>query len=96
MKALADRLAKTPALAKEVGAKVGVVVGGEAWLLDLTGPGSVTAGKTPANVTLTLADDALVALTRGASLRDLYQHGKVRVDGDAHLAPKLNFFKGLA
>ena len=95
MKALAERLAKTPNLAKEVGAKVAIVVGDAAWLLDLTGGGAVTEGKAAADATLTLSDDDLVALAKGETLRELYQHGRVRIDGNTRVAHKLNFWKGL-
>ncbi|MBX3224911.1 MAG: SDR family NAD(P)-dependent oxidoreductase [Labilithrix sp.] len=95
VKALGERLAKTPNLAKEVGAKVALVVGDHAWLLDLTGAGTVAEGKGAADATLTLGDDDLVALAKGEGLRDLYQHGRVRIDGDPRVAHKLNFWKGL-
>lgn len=91
---LAEQLAKTPSLGKEVAAKIGLVVGERAWVLDFS-RGTVAEGKADAAVTLTLGDDDLVALTKGASLRDLYQRGRVRVDGDARLAHKLTFWKGL-
>ena len=45
--------------------------------------------------TLTVADDDLVALAKGENLRDLYMHGRIRIDGDVRVAHKLNFFKGL-
>ncbi|MBX3229664.1 MAG: SDR family NAD(P)-dependent oxidoreductase [Labilithrix sp.] len=96
VKALGERLAKTPNLAKEVGAKVGLVVGTASWLLDLTGAGAITEGKpSGAAATLTLDDETLVALAKGESLRDLYMHGRVRIDGDPRVAHKLTFFKGL-
>jgi 3-hydroxyacyl-CoA dehydrogenase/3a,7a,12a-trihydroxy-5b-cholest-24-enoyl-CoA hydratase len=95
MKALGERLARTPRLATEVGKKVAVVVGDDAWVIDLTGAGAITPGKGAADVTLTLGGDELVALAKGDSLRDLYQHGRVRIDGDARIAHKLGFFKGL-
>ncbi|MCW5836987.1 MAG: SCP2 sterol-binding domain-containing protein, partial [Labilithrix sp.] len=95
LEALAARLAKTPNLAKEVGAKVALVVGDKAWLLDLTGAGAIAEGKGAADVTLTLGDDDLVALAKGEGLRELYQHGRVRIDGDPRVAHKLNFWKGL-
>ncbi|MBX3207817.1 MAG: SDR family NAD(P)-dependent oxidoreductase [Labilithrix sp.] len=95
VKALGERLAKTPNLAKEVGAKVALVVGDHAWLLDLTGAGAIAEGKGAADATLTLGDDDLVALAKGETLRDLYQHGRVRIDGDPRVAHKLNFWKGL-
>ena len=75
--------------------EVALVVGDSAWLLDLTGPGAITEGKAAADTTLTLSDDDLVALAKGEPLRDLYQHGRVRIDGDTRVAHKLNFWKGL-
>jgi 3-hydroxyacyl-CoA dehydrogenase/3a,7a,12a-trihydroxy-5b-cholest-24-enoyl-CoA hydratase len=95
VKALGARLEKTPSLASEVGAKVNLVVGSNAWLLDLTGTGSISEGKGDAQATLTLEDDDLVALAKGESLRTLYMHGRVRIDGDVRVAHKLNFWKGL-
>ncbi|HVJ92115.1 MAG TPA: SCP2 sterol-binding domain-containing protein, partial [Labilithrix sp.] len=96
VKALGERFAKTPNLAKEVNAKVGLVVDDKAWTLDLTGTGTVTEGKSDAQVTLTLSDDDFVALGKGEALRELYQHGRVRIDGDTRIAHKLTFWKGLA
>jgi (3R)-3-hydroxyacyl-CoA dehydrogenase / 3a,7a,12a-trihydroxy-5b-cholest-24-enoyl-CoA hydratase / enoyl-CoA hydratase 2 len=96
VKALGERFGKTPNLAKEVGAKVGLVVDDKSWLLDLTGNGAISEGDTKgASITLTLGDDDLVALAKGENLRDLYQHGRIRIDGDPRVAHKLNFFKGL-
>jgi (3R)-3-hydroxyacyl-CoA dehydrogenase / 3a,7a,12a-trihydroxy-5b-cholest-24-enoyl-CoA hydratase / enoyl-CoA hydratase 2 len=100
MKALGERFAKTPNLAKEVGAKVGLVVGDHAWMLDLTGAGVITdadASSIKSNVvaTLTLSDDDLLSLAKGESVRDLYQHGRIRVDGDPRAVHKMNFFNGL-
>ena len=97
MKALGERLQKTPNLAKEVGAKVQFVITGPdaTYLADFTGAGSIKEGKDKANVTLTLSDEDLEALAKGETLRDLYQHGRVRLDGDARVAHKLTFFKGL-
>lgn len=101
--ALAARLAKTPGLVAEVGAVVGVVVTSPdaAFVVDLkSGKGAVAsaaaaAAKGKSDVTLTLSDEALEALAKGESLRDLYQHGRVRIDGDARVAQKITFFKGL-
>jgi 3-hydroxyacyl-CoA dehydrogenase/3a,7a,12a-trihydroxy-5b-cholest-24-enoyl-CoA hydratase len=67
-----------------------------AFVVDLkNGAGSVKDGKGAADVTLTLSDDTLEALAKGEAFRDHYQHGNIRVDGDARVAPKLNIFKGL-
>jgi 3-hydroxyacyl-CoA dehydrogenase/3a,7a,12a-trihydroxy-5b-cholest-24-enoyl-CoA hydratase len=97
MKALSERLSKTPNLAKEVDAVVGFVVTGPdaAWTADFKA-GKVTEGApAKADCTLKLSDDDLVALAKGESLRDLYQHGRVRIDGDTRVAHKLTFLKGL-
>jgi len=96
-KSLGERLSKTPNLAKEVGAKVQFVITGpdSAFFADFTGAGAIKDGKDKADVTLTLSDDDLEALAKGEALRDLYQHGRVRIDGDARVAHKLTFFKGL-
>ena len=64
-------------------------------VIDLTGAGTVSTGKSAADVTLTLSGDDLLALAKGESLRDLYQHGRVRIDGDTRIAHKLSIFKGL-
>jgi 3-hydroxyacyl-CoA dehydrogenase/3a,7a,12a-trihydroxy-5b-cholest-24-enoyl-CoA hydratase len=98
IKALAERITKTPGLAKEVGAVVQLVVTGPdaSYLVDLkNGAGSVKEGTGAADVTLKLSDDTLAALAKGEAIRDHYQHGNIRVDGDARVASKLNFFKGL-
>jgi (3R)-3-hydroxyacyl-CoA dehydrogenase / 3a,7a,12a-trihydroxy-5b-cholest-24-enoyl-CoA hydratase / enoyl-CoA hydratase 2 len=97
-KALGERLAKTPSLAKEVGAVVQLVVTGPdgAYLVDLkNGAGSVKEGTGAADITLKLSDDTLEALAKGETVRDHYQRGNIRIDGDARVASKLNFFKGL-
>ena len=97
-KALGERLSKTPGLAKEVGAIVQLLVTSPdaAYLVDLkNGAGSVTEGKGAADVTLKIADEDLETLAKDGNLRDLYQRGKIRIDGDARVAHKLTFFKGL-
>jgi 3-hydroxyacyl-CoA dehydrogenase/3a,7a,12a-trihydroxy-5b-cholest-24-enoyl-CoA hydratase len=98
IKALGERIAKTPGLAKEVGAVVGLVVTGPdaSFTVDLkNGAGSIKEGAGAADVTLKLSDDDLEALAKGENFRDLYQRGRIRLDGDARVAQKLNFFKGL-
>ncbi|HEY5922270.1 MAG TPA: SDR family NAD(P)-dependent oxidoreductase [Kofleriaceae bacterium] len=47
-----------------------------------------------AKATLTIADADLPALAAG-NVRSLYQHGKLRVDGDVTVAHRLGFLKGL-
>ena len=50
-----------------------------------------------ASATFTLSDDHLLALAKGErTVKDLYQHGELRVDGDMQLAHHLEQLKGLA
>ncbi|MGH8493999.1 MAG: SDR family NAD(P)-dependent oxidoreductase [Moraxellaceae bacterium] len=68
------------------------------WTVDFSvSPARVSAGPNEkAAVTLGISDDNLKALVQGKrDLRDLYQHGDLRVDGDARLAHKLGFLAGL-
>jgi 3-hydroxyacyl-CoA dehydrogenase/3a,7a,12a-trihydroxy-5b-cholest-24-enoyl-CoA hydratase len=99
-KALADRLSKNPALAKEVGSVIQVNVTNPDghWTLDLTGSGAVKEGTdAKAATTLRIEDADLVALTKDPSqARDFFQRGKLRVDGDIRPATKLGFLKDLA
>jgi len=108
-KALADRLGKNAALAKEVGAVLQFDVTGQAapqagpgpaksWVVDLTGPGAVREGADPKAAAVLRIDDAdLAALCKDPSqARELYQRGKLRVDGDVRPAQKLGFLKDLA
>ena len=65
------------------------------WLVDGSSVGSV-ADSVPAQATVTLADDDLLRLAQGkADLRDLYQHGQVKVDGEVALARQLTVLGGL-
>ena len=70
------------------------------WVVDLTGSGGVREGKDDkATTALRIEDAELAALCKAADLaakaQDLYQHGKLRVDGDVRLAHKLTFLKDL-
>ena len=67
-------------------------------MLDFTGNGAVREGTEPKAPTKLRIDDAdLVALTKDpAAVRDFYQRGKLRVDGDVRPAHKLGFLKDLA
>jgi 3-hydroxyacyl-CoA dehydrogenase/3a,7a,12a-trihydroxy-5b-cholest-24-enoyl-CoA hydratase len=99
--ALDKRFAEKPDLAKEVQAVLVVKTTDpdSVWTIHAAGASpSVTQGATAgASSTLTLADADLAALARGTtSARDLYQHGKLRVDGDVSVAHRLGFLKGLA
>jgi 3-hydroxyacyl-CoA dehydrogenase/3a,7a,12a-trihydroxy-5b-cholest-24-enoyl-CoA hydratase len=97
---LKERLAKEPGLAKEVDAVVAFKVRGPDadWLVSLRGTPEVKQGADPkANSTLTLADGDLVALAKGsATAQQLFQQGKLRIDGDVRVAHRLGFLKGLA
>jgi len=99
MKALGERLGKNPGLAKEVGALVQLDVTNPEghWVLDLTGAGAVREGtEAKATAKLRIDDADLVALAKDPShVRDLFQRGKLRVDGDVTVAHKLGFLKDL-
>ena len=53
----------------------------------------MTSGKADkADITLTLSDSDLAALAgSNGQLQSFYQHGKIRVDGDAHFASRPTF-----
>ncbi|MFO0638922.1 MAG: SDR family NAD(P)-dependent oxidoreductase [Polyangiaceae bacterium] len=97
--ALGDRIAKTPGLVAEVAAvlKFKVTQPDAVWTVDLkNGAGGVTSGDAQADATLTLTDEDLEAIARGEDPKGLYQHGKIRVDGNVQLAKKMGFLKQLA
>ncbi|MFT3773408.1 MAG: SDR family NAD(P)-dependent oxidoreductase [Minicystis sp.] len=99
-KALGERIAKSPGLVAEVAAVIQFVVKepAGAWTVDsASGAGSVKEGRAEnATTTITIAEEDLVALAKGGSAYDLFQHGKLRVDGDMRPAHKLAFMKDLA
>lgn len=69
-----------------------------AWALDCRG-GRATlkeGSEKDASATFTLADEDLLAMAKGSDPKDLFQRGKLRVDGDMKLAHQLGIFKGLA
>ncbi|WP_224366287.1 peroxisomal multifunctional enzyme type 2 [Hyalangium versicolor] len=99
-KALQERLAKSPELAAEVAALIQFKLTSPegAWAVDLrSAPGSVSEGtQAGATTTLTLADEDLQALARGAvTARELFQRSRLRVDGDVQVAHRLGFLKHL-
>jgi len=99
--ALDKRFAEKPDLAKEVQAVLVVKTTDpdSVWTIHAAGASpSVTQGATAgASSTLTLSDADLAAIAKGTkTARDLFQHGKLRVDGDVSVAHRLGFLKGLA
>lgn len=66
------------------------------WLVDF-GQRTVAQDQSDnAAIILGLSDENLLALSAGQrDARDLYQHGELRVNGDAKLANKLGFLRGL-
>jgi len=99
VKALGERLSKNPSLAKEVGVVIQLNVTNPEghWVLDLSGSGAVKEGtEAKATTTLRIDDADLVALSKDPSqVRDFFQRGKLRVDGDVRPAHKLGFLKDL-
>ncbi len=98
-KALAERVAKNPGLVKEVGAVLQVKVKepDAAWVVNLKdGAGSVKEGsEAKPTITLTVSDEDLAELAKTGAVKDLFMHGRLRLDGDLHVAPRLGFFKQL-
>lgn len=91
--ALADRLKAAPAGAKGVFQFV-VKDAGSQWQVDFSGsqPQVTRGASDKAAITLTINDADLMALAAGKrELRDLYQRGDLRVDGDVTLARHLDF-----
>jgi 3-hydroxyacyl-CoA dehydrogenase/3a,7a,12a-trihydroxy-5b-cholest-24-enoyl-CoA hydratase len=88
---------KGASLVSEVGAVVQVLVRepDSAWVLDLkSGTGAVREGKEAATTTVTVSEADLAALAKGeATVKELYQHGQLRVDGDIRPVQKLGFLK---
>jgi 3-hydroxyacyl-CoA dehydrogenase/3a,7a,12a-trihydroxy-5b-cholest-24-enoyl-CoA hydratase len=85
--ALGKRIAENKAVANEVRATV---------TFNITGPDASQTFELggDAKAILTIADADLPALASG-NVRSLYQHGKLRVDGDVTVAHRLGFLKGL-
>jgi 3-hydroxyacyl-CoA dehydrogenase/3a,7a,12a-trihydroxy-5b-cholest-24-enoyl-CoA hydratase len=98
-KALGERLAQKPELAREVGAVIQfrVTEPEGSWVVDLKDSPGVREGKADkADLTLRLSDEDLAALVQEPqAVQRLYQHGKLRVDGDVRLASRLGFLKQL-
>jgi len=97
---IGKRIAENAGLVKEVGAVVELRVKepDAVFTIDLkSGAGSVKSGKADKpDVTLTISDSDLAALaTSNGQLQSFYQHGKLRLDGDAHLASRLAFLAKL-
>jgi 3-hydroxyacyl-CoA dehydrogenase/3a,7a,12a-trihydroxy-5b-cholest-24-enoyl-CoA hydratase len=100
-KHLGERVAKNAGLVAEVAAVIQFNLKGPDanWTVDLkSGAGSVKQGLDHgATVTLSLSDEDLGLWVRGTeSVQSLYQHGKLRIDGDISVAHRMGFMKGLA
>lgn len=95
--ALGERFAKEPALAGEIGAKVAFIVDGKEWLIEADqAPAKVHEGTAnEAKAIFTISDADLVELCKTGSPRELFQRGKLRVDGEYLLAHRLGIMKGL-
>ncbi len=60
------------------------------WLVDLKS-GTIERGGGQADAVLTLSEETLLALAGGAQAGDLFQRGKLRVEGDLQVARRLAF-----
>jgi (3R)-3-hydroxyacyl-CoA dehydrogenase / 3a,7a,12a-trihydroxy-5b-cholest-24-enoyl-CoA hydratase / enoyl-CoA hydratase 2 len=91
--ALAKRLADNPGLKQEVRATVQLNVK-DPDRSETLALGGADAGKVDA--VCTIADVDLAALASGkATAKQLYQQGKLRIDGDVTVGQRLGFLKGL-
>jgi len=96
-KALGERLAQKPELAREVGAVIQfrVTEPEGSWVVDLGEKPGVREGTVEKpTATLRLTDEDLAALVRDPQeAQRLYMQGKLRVDGDVQVARRLGFLK---
>jgi hypothetical protein len=89
-------LGSSPERIKQLGAVIQVVIKepDAAFVLDGTS-GTVREGRdSAAPTTVTLSDETLAELCQGADLRDLFQRGRIRVDGVVAPARKLEVLRG--
>jgi len=71
-------------------------VDGADWTVDLKKGGVTKGGASDAAATFTVIGEELLALVKGTeTAQSLYQHGKLRVDGDVRYAHRLAFLKQL-
>ncbi|MFO0573276.1 MAG: SDR family NAD(P)-dependent oxidoreductase [Polyangia bacterium] len=94
--AVVKGLGGSPERIKQLGAVIQVVVKepDAAFVLDGTA-GTVREGRdSAAPTTVTLSDETLAELCQGAELRDLFQRGRIRVDGVVRPAHQLELLKG--
>jgi 3-hydroxyacyl-CoA dehydrogenase/3a,7a,12a-trihydroxy-5b-cholest-24-enoyl-CoA hydratase len=98
-KALGERLVQKPELAREVNAVIQfhITEPQGSWVVDGKDAPGVREGKADkADVTLRLSDEDLAALVQDPqAVQRLFQHGKMRVDGDVRIASRLGFLKQL-
>ncbi|MFT3710538.1 MAG: SDR family NAD(P)-dependent oxidoreductase [Archangium sp.] len=98
-KALQERLAKNPGLAKEVNAVISFKVkdAGFEFTADLaSGTPAIKPGvDAKATTRIVLTDEALSLLNKGEAAQALYQHGQLRIDGELGAAHRLGFLKSL-
>lgn len=97
---LAERISKNAALVKEVGAVIAFKITDpdSSFSVDLkNGSGAVKKETSKdAAALITISDEDLGLLAKGTeSAQSLYQRGKLRLDGDAHVATRLGFLKDL-
>ncbi len=98
--ALSEQLRTTPGSTKDLDAIIDFVIESPAsrWTVTLQGERrDVSEGAAVrATTTLTLAEEDLAALARGETdARDLYQRGRLRVDGELAVAQRLDFLRGI-
>ncbi|MEM9193779.1 MAG: SCP2 sterol-binding domain-containing protein, partial [Myxococcota bacterium] len=96
---LSARLESKPELGAEVGAAIRFEIQNPdvSFVVELQeGTAKVhKGGDHRADTVLTMSDEDLEALVKGAEASQLYQRGQLRVDGDVQVAQRLAFIRGL-
>ncbi len=96
IEALRSRFAQTPGLAQELQAAVVFqLTDGDKAVFTVSAAGVESGLAEGAKTKLALSEEALAELAKHGDLRDLYQHGAVRVDGSVNAARHLGFFRNL-
>jgi 3-hydroxyacyl-CoA dehydrogenase/3a,7a,12a-trihydroxy-5b-cholest-24-enoyl-CoA hydratase len=87
--ALKERLAKNPGLGQELGGTLQFKVGGHAFSVSAAGFAEGMHDKRDATITLNEDEDFLALAQDPSRAHDLFQRGRLRIDGNVFLAKKL-------
>ncbi len=95
--ALSERLSKESGLLAELGSSIAFLIGARGFTIDPSKTPALSDGtQGSAGLTIKLSEGDFEELAKTGNLRDLYQRGKARLDGDLRVASRVTFLKGLA